>query len=68
LVAVACFLLGQAKDLSTPPPIITVRTDAEETASAHNPTSHNKKRTQCPSDIDKHPESTYDLVRTDVKL
>jgi len=48
--------------------VITVRTDADETASVHSHTTHNTKRTQSQSGIDKHPESACVLVSTDVRL
>jgi hypothetical protein len=48
--------------------IITVRTVAEETASVHSHTTHNTKRTQSQSDIDKHPKISCVLVSTDVRV
>jgi len=48
--------------------IITVKTDAEETASAHSHKKHNTKSKQSQSGIDKHPESPYVLVSKDVSL
>jgi hypothetical protein len=48
--------------------IIAVRTDANKTASVHSHTTHNTKRTQSQSAIDKHPESPCVLESTDVRL
>ena len=48
--------------------IITVRTDTEETTSAHRHSTHNTKRKQSQFGIDKQTENPYDLVSADVRL